>query len=281
MRSDWRALLTHFSLTKSPQPFSCIFLLDAIVGHVQQPAALQHETRRYHFSSKPALSKPILLLVNLPEICLSTMSLRLAASRSIARAVNTRSKSTAAVVGGLDYEQTVDNFESVLDRFAHDRACAVLRTSTSEACPKAMQAAIDGGFKIVEFTLTTPDCLQHLSDFRSKYDGDVMVGCGTILSPEDAANAMEAGSEFIITPVMLPDVIDYGEWQTGVRHEGIYYGLFIFLQKLGVGISIALANAGLDAVGYLNPRDFGELATQPDGVLLTLRLLMQQFIISH
>eukprot|EP00957_Ditylum_brightwellii_P076385 5805536-Ditylum_brightwellii.AAC.1 len=72
-----------------------------------------------------------------------------------------------------------------------------------------MQAAIDGGFKIAEFTLTTPDCLTHLSDFRAKYDGDVMVGCGTILTTEDAENAIDAGSEFIITPVMLPDVIEW------------------------------------------------------------------------
>lgn len=136
----------------------------------------------------------------------ANMSLRIAASRSVARAVNSRSMATAA---GLDHQRTAENFESVLDRFARDRACAVLRTPTSEACPKAMQAAIDGGFKIVEFTLTTPDCLQHLADFRAKYDGDVMVGCGTILSPQDAANAMAAGSEFIITPVMLPDVIEW------------------------------------------------------------------------
>jgi 2-dehydro-3-deoxyphosphogluconate aldolase / (4S)-4-hydroxy-2-oxoglutarate aldolase len=105
--------------------------------------------------------------------------------------------------------QTRDNYEAVLDKFAQVRACAVLRTATSEACPKAMQAAIDGGFKIVEFTLTTPDCLQHLSDFRTKYDGDVMVGCGTILTPQDAADAIDSGSEFIITPVMLPDVIEW------------------------------------------------------------------------
>lgn len=132
------------------------------------------------------------------------MALRLTASRTISRVNAVRSMST-----GLDYERSVDNYESVLDRFARDRACAVLRTATSEACPKSMQAAIDGGFKIVEFTLTTPDCLQHLADFRSKYDGDVMVGCGTILNTEDAANAIEAGSEFIITPVMLPDVIEW------------------------------------------------------------------------
>jgi Entner-Doudoroff aldolase len=72
-----------------------------------------------------------------------------------------------------------------------------------------MQAAIDGGFKIVEFTLTTPDCLDHLADFRKKYDGDVMVGCGTIMNVADAERAMDAGAEFIITPVMLPDVIEW------------------------------------------------------------------------
>ena len=110
---------------------------------------------------------------------------------------------------GLDRAQTVENYEAVLDKFAQIRACAVLRTATSEACPKAMQAAIDGGFEICEFTLTTPDCLQHLADFRKKYDGKVMVGCGTILTTQDAENAIDAGSEFIITPVMLPDVIEW------------------------------------------------------------------------
>ena len=61
----------------------------------------------------------------------------------------------------------------------------------------------------MEFTLTTPDCLDHLSDFRAKYDGDVMVGCGTIMNTDDAERAIDAGSEFIITPVMLPDVIEW------------------------------------------------------------------------
>ena len=107
------------------------------------------------------------------------------------------------------YMRSKENYEAVLDKFAQIRACAVLRTPTSEACPKAMQAAIDGGFKIVEFTLTTPDCLEHLSNFRSKNDGDVMVGCGTIMNTDDAQDAMDAGSEFIITPVMLPDVIEW------------------------------------------------------------------------
>jgi 2-dehydro-3-deoxyphosphogluconate aldolase / (4S)-4-hydroxy-2-oxoglutarate aldolase len=138
------------------------------------------------------------------------MALRTAFRSAMMRLQGARSLSTAAVrSSSLDRMQTAENYEAVLDKFAEIRACAVLRTATSEACPKAMQAAIDGGFKIVEFTLTTPNCLDHLTDFRQKYDGDVMVGCGTILTIQDAEAAFDAGAEFIITPVMLPDVIEW------------------------------------------------------------------------
>jgi 2-dehydro-3-deoxyphosphogluconate aldolase / (4S)-4-hydroxy-2-oxoglutarate aldolase len=132
------------------------------------------------------------------------MSFRLVTTQSL-RINNSRRLFSSAAA--LDRLHTVENYEYVLNKFAVIRACAVLRTKTSAACPKAMQAAIDGGFKIVEFTLTTPDCLDHLAAFRAKYDGDVLVGCGTIMNPADAERAIDAGAEFIITPVMLPDVI--------------------------------------------------------------------------
>ena len=51
----------------------------------------------------------------------------------------------------------------------------MLRTPAKDSAAKAMQAAIDGGFNIVEFTLTTPGCLDLVADFRKKYDGKIMV----------------------------------------------------------------------------------------------------------
>lgn len=139
------------------------------------------------------------------------MALRLSASRLSATLSRSTTTTNTAVrsLSSLDRAKTTEDFDRVLQTFANIRACAVLRTPTSEACPKAMQACIDGGFKIVEFTLTTPNCLDHLSNFREKYDGDVMVGCGTIMNTDDAERAVDAGAEFIITPVMLPDVIEW------------------------------------------------------------------------
>ena len=130
----------------------------------------------------------------------------------MAALVRAASASRAAVgrVGARSlYAKTQDNYESVLDRFARDRVTAVLRTPTASAATSAMTAAIDGGIKIAEFTLTTPGCLDSVAEFRAKYDGDVMVGCGTIMCTEDAEAACDAGAEFIITPVLIPEVVEW------------------------------------------------------------------------
>jgi len=110
---------------------------------------------------------------------------------------------------GMAYTQSKETYDKVFQTFATHRACAVLRTPTAEAAPKAMAAAIAGGFKIAEFTLTTPGCLDAIADFRTKYEGEVMVGCGTVMSVLDAENAMDAGAEFIITPILIPEVVDW------------------------------------------------------------------------
>jgi len=116
-------------------------------------------------------------------------------------------------MAGDKYMRTPESFQAVLDRFKKDRACAVLRTPTAEKCAPAMDAAIDGGFQIVEFTLTTPGCLDRVAEYRSKYDGlktgNVMVGCGTIMDIEDCKLALDAGAEFIVAPVLVPEVVTW------------------------------------------------------------------------
>lgn len=73
---------------------------------------------------------------------------------------------------------------------------------------------------------------------------------------------------------MLPDVIEWDELRTGVRREGIYYGLFVFIQKIGLSLALAIANFVLGQSGYINPAQAGEIVAQPSSVLLTLRLFV-------
>ncbi len=76
---------------------------------------------------------------------------------------------------------------------------------------------------------------------------------------------------------MLPDVVDYDELQTGQRREGIYYGLFVFVQNMGLTGVLALSAWGLELAGYINPDIAGEFVAQPEPVLQVLRLMISLF----
>ncbi len=84
-----------------------------------------------------------------------------------------------------------------------------------------------------------------------------------------------AGVAYLIPWSMLPDVVDLDELNTGLRREGIYYGFFVFLQKLGLSLGLAISNLMLDALGYLPPASpEGPFPVQPASVILAFRLFV-------
>lgn len=85
------------------------------------------------------------------------------------------------------------------------RASAILRTDDQSAARHAMQAAIAGGFTVVEFTLTIPGALELIEEFSAR-EG-IIVGAGTVLTVEDAQRAVRAGAQFLVAPTVDPAVI--------------------------------------------------------------------------
>lgn len=88
------------------------------------------------------------------------------------------------------------------------RASAILRCPSREAAVSAMEAAVRGGFRIVEFTLTIPGALDLVEEFARR--PDLIVGAGTVLTPDEARSAVERGARFLVSPVMDPEVIAAG-----------------------------------------------------------------------
>ncbi len=69
-----------------------------------------------------------------------------------------------------------------------------------------MNAAIQGGFRIAEFTLSIPNAMELIAEFSARRD--LIVGAGTVLTAEDAAAAVKAGATFLVSPVVDEAVID-------------------------------------------------------------------------
>lgn len=96
---------------------------------------------------------------------------------------------------------------AVLAAFAQHRCSAILRTADRDAVRPALEAAIAGGFRIVEVTMTTPDCLEHIQALSERHG--LVVGAGTVLTVDDAKEAMAAGARFLVSPVTDPQVITF------------------------------------------------------------------------
>ena len=96
-----------------------------------------------------------------------------------------------------------DDFVSLLGR---EQASAILRTSVEAAVRPAMEAAVRGGFRIVEFTLNTPGAFDRIEEFSRR--DDLIVGAGTVLTVEDARDAVRRGARFLVSPVVDEAVIE-------------------------------------------------------------------------
>ncbi len=90
--------------------------------------------------------------------------------------------------------------------FLREQRCsAILRTSNAGAVVPAMEAAVRGGFRIVEFTLNTPGALACIEDFSKR--PNLVVGAGTVIEVDDVDEAVRAGAEFLVSPVVDEAVI--------------------------------------------------------------------------
>lgn len=91
-------------------------------------------------------------------------------------------------------------------RLGQLKATAILRTDSAEAAIGAMEAAVRGGFRICEFTLTIPDVYAIITEFSRRHP-EVIVGAGTVLEVEEAHKAVRAGARFLVSPVTDEAVI--------------------------------------------------------------------------
>jgi len=95
--------------------------------------------------------------------------------------------------------------EQAIERILRDRVSAIIRTADRRVAADAMRAAVAGGFRLVEFTLTTPGAYELVSEFAG--DDRLLVGAGTVLTVAQARDAWNAGARFLVSPVCDPAVI--------------------------------------------------------------------------
>lgn len=141
--------------------------------------------------------------------------------------------------------------KKILTEIEVRKISAIIRTDDKKLAAAAMNAAVEGGFRTVEFTLTTPGALQLISEFR-KRDDDLLVGAGTVMSVDQANDAVNAGAQFIVSPVCNPEIISYAVEIDVVSIPGTYTATEMdTAHQLGADM-VKLFPAPADIPGYLS-----------------------------
>ena len=95
--------------------------------------------------------------------------------------------------------------EAFVEYLGREKASAILRTNDQEKAARAMDAAIRGGFRIIEFTLTIPGVFELVQDYARR-EG-LVVGTGTVMDEAEARRSVESGARFLVSPVVDERVI--------------------------------------------------------------------------
>jgi 2-dehydro-3-deoxyphosphogluconate aldolase/(4S)-4-hydroxy-2-oxoglutarate aldolase len=84
---------------------------------------------------------------------------------------------------------------------------AVLRTDSPGQLVSTASALVEGGIVSVEVTMTTPGALDVVREAVRELKGSAIIGVGSVLDAQTARAAILAGAEFVVSPILDPEMI--------------------------------------------------------------------------
>lgn len=91
---------------------------------------------------------------------------------------------------------------------------------TSASAKSLVDAVRAGGSGCLEITLRTPQALSAIAILK-KNCPDFIVGAGTVLDTKQAQAAINAGADFLVSPGLSPETVDFADANDSVMIPGV------------------------------------------------------------
>lgn len=85
----------------------------------------------------------------------------------------------------------------------------IVRGARADIIDRLTDVVIEAGLKTIEVTMNTPAAVEQIRRMNKAAQGELMIGAGTVLSFNEAQKAIDAGASFIVSPVLVPDVVKF------------------------------------------------------------------------
>jgi 2-dehydro-3-deoxyphosphogluconate aldolase / (4S)-4-hydroxy-2-oxoglutarate aldolase len=84
----------------------------------------------------------------------------------------------------------------------------IIRASSADVAMPVAEALLQAGLPVAEITMTVPNAIDAIRAVAKRFAGKILVGAGTVTDADTARRAIDAGAVFIVTPCLVPAVID-------------------------------------------------------------------------
>lgn len=95
--------------------------------------------------------------------------------------------------------------------FSEDRVVAVIRVGSADLAERCAHVLADAGVRLIEVTLTVPDAfavIERLASDEHIASRGATIGAGTVLSGRQAEDAILAGARFLVSPILVPAMME-------------------------------------------------------------------------
>jgi len=99
--------------------------------------------------------------------------------------------------------------QQVRDRIMEIGIVPVVRASSKREALIAVEAVTAGGIPIVEITMTVPGAVDIIRELVKSNLSEVLIGAGTVLDAETARRCRDAGAEFLVSPALNMETIEF------------------------------------------------------------------------
>ncbi|WP_324650299.1 bifunctional 4-hydroxy-2-oxoglutarate aldolase/2-dehydro-3-deoxy-phosphogluconate aldolase [Georgenia sp. H159] len=94
----------------------------------------------------------------------------------------------------------------ILDQLASARLVPVVVLDDAAHARPLAGALVEGGLPVAEVTFRTAAAVESIREMAA--DGRVLVGAGTVLTPAQVDEAVDAGAQYVVSPGFSREVVD-------------------------------------------------------------------------
>jgi len=95
----------------------------------------------------------------------------------------------------------------IVERLQNPGVIAIIRISNAQQVLPLAEALVAGGVNAVEITMTTPNALEAIRSAREAFKGQALIGVGTVLNTATCQAAIDAGAEYVVSPICRAELI--------------------------------------------------------------------------